>query len=169
MRSFSPNEPEPITWIAGRPVHAAVFVVLIYVASMIVTTVLMALRINAPLAQLAFDSNAVLGGEVWRVATYAVLNPPSIWFVIDMFLLARFGLELERFFGRPIFIALFAGLYFVTPLLFTALGFWYPTQLLGQTGALGMFIAFATLYPNVVFFFDLLAKWLAWILSASTP
>lgn len=162
MQTFSPNEPEPITWIAGRAIHAAHLVVLVYVVSMIVTTFLLFGNVRAPFAWLMFDSDAVLRGEVWRVFTYALLNRPSLWFVIDMFLLAWFGRELERFFGRKAFLLLFAGLYLVTPVLFTALGFWLPTQLLGQTGALGMFIAFATLYPNVSFFFNLLAKWLAW-------
>lgn len=164
MQSFSPNEPEPITWIAGRPIHAALFVVLIYVVSMIITTLLLFAGVGAPFAWLPFDSGAVWRGEVWRVVTYAALNRPSLWFVIDMFLLAWFGRELERFFGRKVFFQLFAGLYFVTPLLFTALGPWHATQLLGQTGSLGMFIAFATLYPNVSFFFNILVKWLAWIL-----
>jgi len=164
MQSFSPNEPEPILHLAGRPIHAALFVVLIYVASMIVTTVLMFANVRAPFVWLDFDSGAVLQGQAWRLLTYAWLNPPSLWFVIDMFLLVWFGRELERFFGRGIFFQLFAGLYLVTPILFTALGFWYPTRLLGQTGSMGMFIAFTTLYPNVSFFFGILAKWLAWIL-----
>ncbi len=34
----------------------------------------------------------------------------------------------------------------------------------GETGAFALFIAFATLYPNVALFFNLLAKWIAWIL-----
>ena len=39
-------------------------------------------------------------------------------------------------------------------------------MLAGRSGAFGLFIGFATLYPNVSFFFNILAKWLAVILVA---
>ena len=41
-----------------------------------------------------------------------------------------------------------------------------PTALAGQAGGFGLFIAFATVYPNVSFFFGILARWLAIILVA---
>jgi hypothetical protein len=93
-----------------------------------------------------------------------LVNPPSLWFIVDMFMIVWFGRELEKFFGRRTFFALYAGLYLVTPVLFTLLGLRWPLVLGGAPGALGLFTAFATLYPHVAFFFGILAKWMAAIL-----
>jgi hypothetical protein len=48
----------------------------------------------------------------------------------------------------------------------TLLGLRFPSSLSGETGGFGLFIAFATLYPNVAFFFSILARWLALIFVA---
>jgi membrane associated rhomboid family serine protease len=166
MQDFSSNEREPLFHLGDYPIHTALAIVLFYVATMVVTTVCMALRVTALFDWLPFESAAVWQGQVWRLFTYGLVNRPSLWFVIDMFMLAWFGRELERFFGRRIFLQFYAGLYLLMPLLFTVLGLWWPTSLTGQTGAFALFIAFTTLYPNVAFFFNLLAKWVAWILVA---
>lgn len=166
MQNFSSEEREPLFHLGEYPIHTALAIVLFYVATMLATTVCMALRVTAPFDWLPFDSTAVWQGQVWRVVSYGFVNPPSLWFVIDMFMLAWFGRELERFFGRRIFLRFYAGIYLLTPALFTLLGLWWPMSLTGQAGSFALFIAFATLYPNVAFFFNLLAKWVAWILVA---
>lgn len=155
---------QPLLWLGGHAIYASFLIVLVYVATLIVTTVFQASRVNFWFVALPFDSASVLRGEVWRVLTYGLVNPPSLGFVIDMFLIGYFGRELERFFGRRIFLLLFAGLYLITPLVFTAIGAWQPMHLVGAAGAFALFIAFATLYPNAPFFFGLLAKWIAWAL-----
>jgi membrane associated rhomboid family serine protease len=158
------HEHEPITWLNGRPIYAAHLIVVVYVISLLVTTVMMWLNASALLQWLAFDNQAVLEGEVWRIATYGFYNPPSIPFVIDMFMLVWFGREVERFFGRGKFLSFYAAIYLITPLVFTALGRWLPFYRIGETGAFAMFIAFATLYPGAPVLFDILAKWLAIVL-----
>lgn len=161
MQDFSSPERPPLFWLGGHPVHAALAIVLFYCATMLVTTVCMALRVSVPFEWLPFAGEAVWRGEVWRVVSYGLVNPPSLWFVVDMFMLAWFGRELERYFGRRVFLAFYAGIYLLTPLVFTVLGLWWPLSLTGQTGAFAMFVAFATIYPNAVMFFNLLAKWVA--------
>jgi hypothetical protein len=56
--------------------------------------------------------------------------------------------------------------YLITPLLFTLIGLWRPLIFSGETGAMAIFIAFATLYPNVPVFFGVISKWVAVILVA---
>lgn len=158
MDFYPSEEQRPVLWIGGRAIHAAVFVVLVFAASLLVTTVLMAINRPAPLAWLDFDSAAILRGEVWRVATYGLHNPPSLWFVVDLAMIVWFGREVERFFGRNIFLLLFAGLYLVTPLILLLLGLWQPIIFFGATGALGVFIAFATLYPHTLLLFNISAQ-----------
>lgn len=158
------DDHQPMTWLNGYAIYAAHFLMLVFVASMLVTTILMAFKVAFIWSWLPFTSDAVLRGEVWRVLTYGLVNPPSLWFVVDMFMLVWFGRELEKFFGRRIFLRFYLGLYLLTPLLFTVLGVWRPMSLMGETGAFALFIAFATLYPNAVMLFNLLAKWVALIL-----
>jgi hypothetical protein len=92
------------------------------------------------------------------------VNFPSLQFVFDMLYLAWFGREVEKFFGRKKFLLLFAGIYLLPPLIFTALTPWVNANLAGEFGALAVFVAFAALYPNVPLFLNVLAKWAAVIL-----
>ncbi len=165
MNSYgSSEEHQPLTWIRGHAVYAAHAVVLAYVLSMLATTILQFSHTQELLAWLPFQSGRVLKGEVWRFFTYGFYNPPSLWFVIDMFMIGWFGRELEKFFGLRKFLLFYSGVYFSAPLVLTGIGLWQPTALAGRVGAFALFIAFATLYPNVSFFFNILAKWLAFIL-----
>jgi membrane associated rhomboid family serine protease len=160
------EDQRPLTYLAGYPVHAATLLVVIYVATLLVTTLLMSLGFGGIGDLLVFDSQAVLGNaQIWRFVTYGLWNPPSLGFVIDMCMIVWFGRELERFFGRRVFLRFYAALYLLQPVLYTLLGLLFrPTHIGGETGAFALFIAFATLYPNVPLLFNVLAKWLAAIL-----
>jgi hypothetical protein len=161
----SSEEHQPVTWLRGYPLYAAHFIVLLFVLAMFATTLILAIPdARGVLAWLTFDSRQVLEGQVWRVLTYGLVNPPSLWFVIDMFMLVYFGRELEKFFGRRTFLFLYGSLYFLTPVLFTLIGLMRPMTLMGESGAFALFIAFATLYPNVTMLFNILAKWVAIVL-----
>jgi membrane associated rhomboid family serine protease len=163
---ISDDDHQPLTWVQGRPLYAAHVIVAALVATMLVTTVLLALGARAPLAALAFDSVAVFGGQVWRVLSYGLVNIPSIGFALEMVLLAKFGREVEHSLGRRSFLRLYAYLYFIPPLVLTLVGVWQPQSLSGQSGAFAIFVAFATLYPGAALLFNLLAGWVAFILVA---
>lgn len=160
----SSDDHQPVTWVRGQPIYAVHLLVLGFVAAMIVTTILRFAGASQVLDALIYLSNQVLGGEVWRVLTYGLVNEPSLWFVINMLMLVWFGRELERFFGRGVFLRFYVGLYMFMPLLLTVIGLWRPTHLAGESGAFALFVAFATLYPNVAMIFNILAKWAAIIL-----
>lgn len=164
-RFGSPSEDhQPLTWFRGHAVYATHLIVATYVVSMIVTSFLMWGRVNAVLGWFIFDNTLIFQGQLWRYFTYGLWNPPSLGFAINMLFFFIFGREVEKFFGRVTFLRLFAGLYFITPLLFTLLGIWWPLQLLGETGAFAMFVAFATLYPDAELMFGIRARWAALIL-----
>jgi membrane associated rhomboid family serine protease len=160
------DEHQPVTWIRGRAVYAAHLVVLVFIASMLVTTGFLFAKAYNLLNFLAFDSAAVLRGEVWRLLTSGLVNPPSIWFAIDMLMIAWFGRELEKIFGHKKFLWFYGALYLLKPVLFTFIGLWAPSEFAGQSGGFALFVAFATLYPNAMLMFNLLAKWVALILVA---
>ncbi len=161
----SSDDHQPVTWVRGYPVFAAHFVVLGFVASMLVTTLVMAFGAGAVLGWLPFSSAAVLRGEIWRVVTYGLVNPPSISFAIDMLMIGMFGREIERVYGRRSFLSLCGCLYLVSPLIFTVVGRWLPASMAGESGALALFVAFATIYPDVsVSLLNVMAKWVAAVL-----
>jgi membrane associated rhomboid family serine protease len=161
----SSDDHRPLFWVRGYPLFATHAIVLVLVVSMIATTSLMAFGGSAVLEAVSYASARVLGGEVWRLLTYGLVNPPSLWFAIDMVLIVWFGRELERELGRRNFLWLCLGLYLAPVLLLTlAAGFGLGTSLTGQGGGFGLFIAFATLYPGALLLFNLQAKWVALIL-----
>ncbi len=155
---------QPVTWIRGYPLYAAHIVVAVLTVSMLVTTLLMAAKAAGFQSWMAFTSEGVLRGEIWRFATYGLLNQPSLGFVIDMAMLIWFGREVERHLGRRPFLRLYVLLYLLTPFVLTLVGLWRPTVFAGQTGSLAIFVAFATLYPDALLLFNLLAKWVAIVL-----
>ncbi|MBI5689502.1 MAG: rhomboid family intramembrane serine protease [Verrucomicrobia bacterium] len=158
------DDHQPVTWWRGYPIFAAHFIVVVFCASMLLTTVMLFAGVGHWLGWLAFDSALVLRGQVWRILTYGLVNQPSIEFALDMLMIVWFGREVEQHFGRRRFFGLYAGIYLVTPVLFSLLGFWTPRTFAGETGAFALFVAFATLHPNAPLLFNILAKWAALVL-----
>lgn len=155
---------QPVMWIRGYALYAAHMIVLVYVVSMLLTTLFQFATADGVLNWLIFTSPEVLRGQIWRVFTYGLYNPPGLRFAIDMVMIVWFGREVERFLGRRAFLSLYAGIYLLTPVLFTLVGLTRPMVLAGEVGSLALFIAFATLFPNAPLIFNILAKWAAIIL-----
>lgn len=156
----SSEEHQPLLWVRGYGLYAAHLLVAVYAVSLLVTTVNPAYFAF----HLGYGSPQVWAGQVWRIFTYGFVNPPSLGFLIDMVMLVWFGREVEKFFGRTKFLWLYAGIYLLPPLALTALGRWFSSGLEGAPGSLAVFVAFATLYPNVALIFNVLAKWAAVLL-----
>lgn len=168
-RFGSPSEEhQPVTYWGGHPIYAAHLIVIGFVAAMVGLVVC---QFSGGLgwvsAWLPFDNMRVGRGEVWRLATYGVLNAPDIWFALDMVMIVWFGREVEKVLGRRQFLGLCAVVYLVAPLVLTALAPVRPAGLAGNQGfSLALFVAFATYFPGAVMIFNLLAKWVALIFVA---
>jgi membrane associated rhomboid family serine protease len=160
----SSDNNEPVTWVRGYPIYAAHLIVVVLTVAMILTTVFMRVQGGALLAWLPFNSVAVWRGEIWRIASYGLYQEPGIRFVIDMLMIVWFGREVEKTLGRNRFLGFYASVYLLPTIFFSAVGSWWPTFFAGQTGAFPIFIAFATLFPGVPLFLNVLAQWAALIL-----
>lgn len=164
---YYPGEHGPVTWVGQHPIYAAHYVALVFALSLAMTAVLAGLGAAAAIGALTFYSPLVVHGQLWRVLTYGLVNSPrDLWFLLELLMIVWFGREVEKFFGRRKFFALYACLYLVPPIVYLLAGLRYPTTLAGESAGFGLFIAFAALYPNVQIFFGLLAKWVAWVLLA---
>ncbi len=156
---------EPVAWARGIPLGLTALLVL---AHLVFALLAVAFREWPGLMEFAFSSEASLRGALWQWVTYpflhlevmSQLNP--ILFAIELLLFFSFGREVERYLGKRRFLALYALLALVPALVLTLLGPLMPSLLYGSRDLhFGIFIAFATLYPGVEFFFGLRAKWVA--------
>jgi membrane associated rhomboid family serine protease len=162
----------PVAWMGRYPVDVTTMLVGVHVAVAILTAILVALGGGAILGYLQFDSAAIWsGGQVWRLFTYAFLHAPTLsdlfWLAIEMYMLFMFGREVERFIGRRAYIALYLVLLLLPAVVLTLLSFRSPTTF-GTSTALhfAIFVAFATIYPNVQLFMRIAAKWVAVVFIA---
>ena len=155
----------PVTWMGRYPVDVTTILVGTHVFTLVAGCFLMALGGGAFFNWLGFDSAAVRYGFAWhQLFTYAFVHPPSsvLWFAIEMYMLFIFGREVERFVGRKAFITLYLALLLGPSALLTGWGFYQATSLVGSTYLhLGVFVAFAAIYPRVELMFRILAKWAA--------
>lgn len=158
---------QPLTWVGRHPIHVTTLLVAVHIFTAIVACFLGGADI---LGHLAFDSALVWQrGEFWQLATYAFVHSPSalLWFAVEMYMLFVFGREVERFIGRRAFIVLYLFLLLAPTVL---LSLWGLSDRVGIAGSpalhFGIFIAFATIYPNVELLLRIQAKWVALALAA---
>ena len=157
---------QPLFWVRGRPVHVTTLLVFLHLAALMVCSLLQGL----PVHFLRFSSEAVLHHwAIWQPFTYAFAHllgelNDTIWFLIEMVFLFVWGREVERYFGRKVFISLYVAMLLATPvaLLTFSLVAHLPVLYAGSTILhFGLFIAFATIYPGAQFFGSIASKWVA--------
>ena len=120
-------------------------------------------ELNGVASFFAFDRAAVLRGEVWRLITFMFVPPDLnvIFIVFFLYLYYLIGRVLEREWGTLKF-----NLYYLTGLFsLLVLGFAFDITLDATYLNLSLFLAYATLYPDVefrlFFFLPVKVKWLA--------
>ena len=162
----------PVAWMGRYPVDVTTMLVGLHVVVAILTAILVGFVGSSILAWLQFDSAAVLrGGQIWRLFTYAFIHAPTpsglLWFAVEMYMLFVFGREVERFVGRRAYVALYLTLLLLPAVVLTLLSFSTPTTFATSTALhFAVFVAFATIYPNVELFARIIAKWVALIFVA---
>lgn len=157
----------PLTWWKGHPIYLSAAIALAGVASMILTTLLMAAAPGA-VGFLTYSFADLQRLHLWAPVTYILVNPPSLLLPISCFFFWRFGEAVERHLGRSSFVRLLIILLLVTPLLITVAGLMGSDRFCAGMNEwqFGVFIAFAALYPRVqisLIFFTLEV----WMLAAA--
>lgn len=159
---------QPVTWVGRVPVDVTTILVGLHVVMAVIACGIYAFG-SGFLGYLQFDSSAVLGGgQVWRLATYAFVHPPSLllWFAIEMYMLFVFGREVEKFIGQRPYLVLYLALLLVPTLVLTLWGLNQRTGLAGSPALhFGIFVAFATIYPAAELLLRVSAKWMVLILA----
>src|SRR5919198_5594451 len=115
----------PVTWMGRYPVDVTTLLVGLHVVCAIIGALFGGYGL---FAYTMFDSAGVWSGQIWRLLTYPLIHPAGtgalLWFAIEMYMLFIFGREVERFFGRRAYIALYIVLLVTPAALLTIWGLW---------------------------------------------
>jgi membrane associated rhomboid family serine protease len=161
----------PVAWMGRYPVDVTTMLVGLHIACAVLTALVFAAGHSGLVNYLMFDSAEVWSGaQIWRLVTYAFIHPPLgsalLWFAIEMYMLFVFGREVERFIGQRAYIALYVTLLLLPAAILTMWGLFARTGMAGSGGLhFAIFVAFATIYPNVELLLRIMAKWVALILA----
>ena len=157
---------QPLFWVRGRPVHVTTLLVVLHVGALMLNSILQGVTVF----WLRLDSVSVFNHwGLWRPFTYAFAHivvdlQDSLWFLIEMFFLFRWGQEVERYFGRKIFSLLYLAMLVTAPAVLLGIAALTHQQVIYQRSDVlhfGVFIAFAAIYPNVEMFGGVSARWVA--------
>ncbi len=120
---------------------------------------------KATAMKLAYQTFLVRDGELWRLVTWPLLNPPTrIWVVLTLAFFWFVGHQIEDRVGRVPFTVLLATMTVIPAVLVTILGideFGAAAFGLGLLG-IGLLVVFALDNPGAMFFFGIPA----WALAA---
>jgi hypothetical protein len=161
---FALPEPRPRDgWfrIGNLDVTTTALMVIAGVASMFVYAIS-----KETFSKLIFDPLAVRNGEIWRLFTWPIANPPShIWLVLTMLFFWIIGHAVEGMVGRTRYTALIVVITVVPATIVTLLPpANFPT--IDEMGlgmlATALFVVFVAENPNQPFFFNIPA----WIVAA---
>jgi Rhomboid family len=121
-------------------------------------------------AKLVFFPSLVRDGELWRLATWPIANPPtSIFVILTLVFFWFFGHRIEEMVGRSRFVWLVAIITVLPALIVSLIGsFQFSTSPEVGLGLVGtaMLVIFAADNPNAPFFFNIPAWLIATIFVA---
>lgn len=167
--SENSDDRNPLTWVGKFPVYLTTVLVAAHVVAMVLVSLMLALGQSRFLDAMAYSSEAVVTRfAVWEFISYVFINRPSIWFVVEMYLLLAFGSEVEKRIGRRGFGWMYLALVLAIPSALTGAAAFGVNSIYAGSGAVhfAVFIAFVAIYPTAQIFFGLQARWIGLILLA---
>lgn len=152
---------QPLTRIGNLPVYGTTIIVAALVVGLIVSALfggITALAMFAFVPELFWQH-----GQVWRGLSYLIVGQVSFFTIFNLLFLYQFGRDCEQELGRARYFG-FLALLIATPVAIATL-LW----LVGFGGyvegsmhlAIGLVIAFATIYPNVAWWGSIPMKFVA--------
>jgi hypothetical protein len=151
----------PVTWMGRYPVRVTTIISALYVLGMFLTTI--AASAHLDLTTFAFQSRAFLHGAIWQPFTCIFIQTASFFFLFNVIFFYWAGTEVEKYLGIRRYLFLFGMLLLIAPVVLIAWGraaaMWHYAG--SYELSVGLFIAFATLYPNIELFGWVSLKWLA--------
>jgi hypothetical protein len=151
----------PVAWIGRYPLRVTSIICGLFVLGMFVTVILQ--TADWDYTVLAFQSRAFLHGRFWQPLTALLLQNANFFFLFSVLFFYWSGNQVEQYLGVRRYLALVGLLLLVPPIVLIAWGTtgvqW--TYYGSYEFTIGMFIAFATLFPDMEVFSWVTLKWLA--------
>jgi len=141
---------QPLGNYRGVPLYLTTLIV----ATLVVGVVFSALAgFGTAVGWFAFEPESFWRhGQVWRLVSYLAVSQANFFTLFNLMFLYAFGRDCEREMGRARYLA-FLALLILTPVLI-ATGLWlagFGGMVFGSTHlSIGLVIAFAAIYPNVL-------------------
>ena len=156
---------EPLTWVGRVPVYLSTAIAFAHGVMMVFTALALASGAEWFFQILAFSpQSAIAKVHLWQFVTYAFINRPEIFTLIQLVLLAFFGRDVEKFIGRRAFAWFYVVLVLAVPVLLSVLSF-LGVESGSYSGSdavhFAIFVAFAMIYPGAEIFFGIQARWIA--------
>ncbi len=161
--SYEKRDTLPFTWIGRVPVYATTVLVLLDLVGMFTTVILHSAHV--PVDRYFAFVPFLFWKEwyLWTLFSYPLLSFPSFFYIFGLFFLYNYGIGVESYLGRRVFLRIVTLLFFFQPLLSSVL--WLMGMDVLCAGifltAVGLFVAYATLYPNAEYWNWITMKWLA--------
>ena len=142
----------PVTWMGRYPVRVTTIVAALYVVGMFATEI--ARGAQWDIGPLAFQPQLFLHGWIWQPVTCIFIQRASFFFLFNVLFFYWAGTEVEKYLGIRRYLILLGLLILVVPLVLTlwSLRGGYISYGGSYELSIGLFIAFAALYPNVELF-----------------
>jgi hypothetical protein len=161
---------QPITWWGRVPVYLTTILTAILAGGIVLMAVAGAMQVNV--GPLAFTPEGFLRGFVWQPLTYPLLNDLSFFTPFLLWCFYAWGVEIEKYLGRPRYFVLFLVLVLLPPVLCLAgyglkIAPWDAHAAGTYEIAAGLLIGFATLYPGIEYFGWVPLKWFAFACVAA--
>ncbi|MGC3988444.1 MAG: hypothetical protein QM796_01920 [Chthoniobacteraceae bacterium] len=154
---------QPLTWWKRVPIYVTTIFVALSVVGMFLTKI--GSTANADVTgTFGFFTPVFIHGAVWQPVTAHFVDLPSFFYAFNVFFLYLAGIEVEKYLGRRRYLKVLAT-FMLTPAVVCLVWYYLGHSVYGFGGpglvAIGLFIAFATLYPNLEMFGWVTLKWLA--------
>jgi hypothetical protein len=152
---------KPVAWMGRYPIRITTIVCAVFVLGMFATVFAQAARLD--LTPFEFRAWSFYHGAIWQPFTSILIQNASFFFLFNIVFLYWSGVEVEKFLGRRRYLQLLGLLLLVPPFVLTlwSLAGMHWSYFGPYEISVGMFIAFATLYPNIEMFGWVTLKWLA--------
>lgn len=152
MSAYSSQQSDPWFRLGRIGVTTTVGVVLLGAASIIAWII-------APFLMgiLSLRPEQVLGGEVWRLFSWPLIDGISLWTLLNLALIWLFGRDIEAQIGRSRMLALFGGIWLALTLTTTLTGLVVPgTELYGLSMVeFCLLLLWIAEWPTRRFFFNI--------------
>ena len=163
MFGVATSDDQPIAWMGKYPVRLAAFVAGAYLLGIFVSVIFQTASLD--MSPLVFYFPKFIRGAIWQPLTCTFIEDVTFFSLFNVLFVYWSASEVEKYVGRRRLLQLVGMLLLIPPVITTIWGlfgvqwiYFGPYEF-----SIGLFIAFATLYPNVQWFGWVPLKWLAFV------